>query len=81
MKDLVDREDQHEARALADKLRHSVSWPSVALPLRKLMTALIEQVYLQEGDKDAALAFNKDLLSSLESLLSQAGRGHPPGVH
>lgn len=81
LKDLVDREDQHEARVLADKLRHTVPWPAVALPLRKLMTALIEQVYLQEGDKDAALAFNKDLLSSLEGALSQAGRGHPPGLH
>ncbi|RZA33234.1 MAG: tetratricopeptide repeat protein, partial [Lysobacteraceae bacterium] len=81
LKDLVDREDRHEARVLADKLRHSVPWPSVALPLRKLMTALIEQVYLQEGDKDAALAFNKDLLSSLEGALSQAGRGQVPGLY
>lgn len=81
LKDLVDREDRHEARVLADTLRHSVPWPNVALPLRKLMTALIEQVYLQEGDKDAALAFNKDLLSSLEGALSQAGRGHVPGLH
>ena len=55
-------------------MRHSVQWLSVALPLRQRIAAMIEQVYLQEGDKDAALALNKDLVSSLEGALVRARR-------
>lgn len=77
LKDLMDKDSQHEARALADSLRHSVQWPTVAHSLRKRVTAMIEQVYLQEGDKDAALAFNKDLVSSLEGALFRTGRDNP----
>ncbi|QOY93313.1 tetratricopeptide repeat protein [Massilia sp. UMI-21] len=80
LKDLIDRDSQHEARALADSLAHSVQWPSVALPLRKRVTAMIEQVYLQEGDKDAALAFNKGLVSSLEGALFRSAPDHPQGL-
>lgn len=78
LQDLIDRESRHEARALADKLHHSVQWRSVAHPLRKRAAAMIEHVYLQEGDKDAALAFNRNLVSSLEGALFQSGRDHPP---
>jgi len=78
LKDLIDKDSQHEARLLADSLRHTVPWPSVAHSLRKRVTAMIEQVYLQEGDKDAALAFNKDLVSSLEGALFRKGRDNPP---
>lgn len=80
LKDLMDKDSQHEARALADSLARSVQWPSVAHPLRKRVTAMIEQVYLQEGDKDAALAFNKDLVSSLEGALYRTGRDIPPAL-
>lgn len=77
---LIDSDSKREARALADSLRHSVQWPSVALPLRKRGAEMIEQVYLQDGDKDAALAFNKDLVSSLEGALVRAGREKPPAL-
>lgn len=76
---LIDSDSKREARALADSLRHSVQWPSVALPLRKRGAEMIEQVYLQDGDKDAALAFNKDLVSSLEGALVRAGV-RPPAL-
>ncbi|MCC2970468.1 tetratricopeptide repeat-containing protein [Massilia sp. IC2-476] len=78
LQDLIDRESRHEARALADKLHHSVQWRTVAHPLRKRAAAMIEQVYLQEGDKDAALAFNRNLVSSLEGALFQSGHDGPP---
>jgi hypothetical protein len=78
LQELIDKESQREARALADSLRHSVQWPSVAHPLRKHGAAMIERVYLQEGDKDAALSFNKDLVVSLEGALSRSARDNPP---
>jgi hypothetical protein len=78
LQELIDKDSQREARALADSLRHSVQWPSVAHPLRKRGAAMIERVYLQEGDKDAALSFNKDLVLSLEGALSRSGRDNPP---
>lgn len=74
LKSLIDQDSRLEARALADSMRHSVQWLSVALPLRQRVAAMIEQVYLQEGDKDAALALNKDLVSSLEGALVRARR-------
>ncbi len=77
---LIDSDCKREARILADSLRHSVQWPSVALPLRKRGAEMIEQVYLRDGDKDAALAFNKDLISSLEGALVRAGREGLPAL-
>lgn len=74
LKALIDQDSRREARALADSMRHSVQWLSVALPLRQRVAAMIEQVYLREGDKDAALALNKDLISSLEGALVRARR-------
>jgi hypothetical protein len=38
---------------------------------------MIKQVYLQEGDKDALLAFTLDEVSSLEGALIQASGGRP----
>ncbi len=78
LQDLIDKDSQREARALADNLAQSVPWQSVAHPLRKRGAAMIEQVYLQAGDKDAALSFNKDLVVSLEGALSRSVRGSPP---
>ena len=74
LKALIDQDSRLEARALADSMRHSVQWLSVALPLRQRVAAMIEQVYLREGDKDAALALNKDLVSSLVGALVRARR-------
>jgi len=78
LKALIDQDSRMEARALADSMRQSVQWLSVALPLRQRVAAMIEQVYLQEGDKDAALALNKDLVSSLEGALVRARRDKLP---
>lgn len=78
LKSLIDQDSRFAARALADSLRHSVQWPSVALPLRQRVAAMIEQVYLRDGDKEAAPAFDKDLLSSLEGALVQAGHDRLP---
>jgi hypothetical protein len=38
---------------------------------------MIKQVYLQEGDKDALLAFTQDEVHSLEGALIQAAGGRP----
>ncbi|MFL6674325.1 MAG: tetratricopeptide repeat protein [Massilia sp.] len=64
-----------EARPLADSLRKTILRPSVAHPLRKRGVALIEQVYTQDGDKDALLAFRSAQVSSLEGALIEASGG------
>jgi hypothetical protein len=38
---------------------------------------MLKQVYLQEGDTDALLAFTLDEVSSLEGALIQAAGGRP----
>jgi tetratricopeptide (TPR) repeat protein len=55
-----------EARALADSLRKTILRPSVAAPLRRRGVAMIKQVYLQDGDREALRAFTQDEVSSLE---------------
>lgn len=72
LQELIDNRSPHEARALADSLRSTILRPSVAHPLRRRGAAMIKQVYLQEGDKDALLAFTQDEVSSLEGALIQA---------
>jgi hypothetical protein len=72
LQELIDSRSPHEARALADSLRSSVLRPSVAHPLRRRGSAMIKQVYLQQGDKDALLAFTQDEVFSLEGALLQA---------
>jgi tetratricopeptide (TPR) repeat protein len=69
-----------EARALADSLRKTILRPSVAHPLRRRGVAMIKQVYLQDGDKDALLAFTQDEVSSLEGALIEASVGKPLAV-
>jgi hypothetical protein len=66
-----------EARALADSLRTSVLGPSAADPLRRRGAAMIKQVYLQDGDKDALLSFTQDEVSLLEGALIEAARDNP----
>jgi hypothetical protein len=77
LQELIDNRSPHEARALADSLRATILRPSVAHPLRRRGAAMIKQVYLQEGDKDALLAFTLDEVSSLEGALIQAAEGRP----
>jgi len=77
LQDLIDNQSPGEARALADSLRTSVLRPSAAHPLRRRGAAMIKQVYLQEGDKDALLSFTQDEVSLLEGALIEAARDHP----
>jgi hypothetical protein len=77
LQELIDKRSPREARALADSLRSSVLRPSVAHPLRRRGAAMIKEVYLQEGDKDALLAFTQDEVHSLEGALIQAAGGRP----
>ena len=77
LQELIDRGSAREARALADSLRDTILGTSVAHPLRRRGAALIKQVYLQDGDMDALLAFTEDEVSSLEGALIQAAGGRP----
>ena len=77
LQDLIDSRSPGEARALADSLRTSVLRPSAAHPLRRRGAAMIKQVYLQEGDKDALLSFTQDEVSLLEGALIEAARDNP----
>jgi eukaryotic-like serine/threonine-protein kinase len=74
---LIDGRSPREARELADSLRKSILRPSVAHPLRRRGVAMIKQVYTQDGDKDALLAFTQDEVSSLEGALFEAAGGRP----
>jgi tetratricopeptide (TPR) repeat protein len=74
---LIDNRSPREARELADSLRKTVLRPNVAHPLRRRGVAMIKQVYAQEGDKDALLAFTQDEVSSLEGALIEAAGGKP----
>jgi tetratricopeptide (TPR) repeat protein len=74
---LIDNRSPREARALADNIRKSILRPTVAQPLRKRGVAMIKQVYKQDGDKDALLAFMQDELSSLEGGLYEAPGAKP----
>jgi hypothetical protein len=49
----------------------------VAQPLRRRGVALIKQVYQDDGDKDALLAFAEDEVASLEGALIEAAGGRP----
>jgi hypothetical protein len=75
LQELIDNRSPREARELADSLRSAILRPSVAHPLRRRGAAMIKQVYLQEGDKDALLAFTQDVVSSLEGALDDAAGG------
>jgi hypothetical protein len=77
LQELIDGPSPREARALADSLRSTILRPSVAHPLRRRGAAMIKQVYLQAGDKDALLAFTQDEVSTLEGALIEAAGGGP----
>ncbi|MEO7494635.1 MAG: tetratricopeptide repeat protein [Massilia sp.] len=77
LQQLIDSQSPREARELADSLRKTVLRPSVTHPLRKRGVAMIKQVYIQEGDKDALLAFTQDEVSWLEGALIEAHGGKP----
>jgi tetratricopeptide (TPR) repeat protein len=71
---LIDRSPR-EARALADSLRKSILRPTLPYPQRRRGVKMIKQVYLQDGDKDALLAFMQDENSLLEGELFEAAAG------
>jgi hypothetical protein len=77
LQQLVDRQALHEARPVADRLRHLVLRPAVAQALRRRGAALIKLVYRHDNDTDALLAFAQDELASLEWVLSEAAAGRP----
>lgn len=74
---LVEGGRAREARQLADSLRAIILRPSVAQPLRRRGVALIKQVYQDDNDKDALLAFAEDEVASLEGALIEASGGRP----
>ena len=74
---LVEAGRTREARQIADSLRETILRPSVAQPLRRRGVALIKQVYLDDNDKDALLAFAEDEVASLEGALLEAAGGRP----
>jgi tetratricopeptide (TPR) repeat protein len=74
---LVEGGRAREARQLADSLREIILRPSVAQPLRRRGVALIKQVYQDDNDKDALLAFAEDEVASLEGALIEAAGGRP----
>jgi tetratricopeptide (TPR) repeat protein len=77
---LIENRSPREARALADSLRKSILRPSVSHPVRRRGVAMIKQVYMQDGDKDALLAFTQDEASSLDHALVEGAAGRPLAV-
>jgi len=75
LQQLIDNQSPREARALADSLRTMVLRPSVAHPLRRRGVAMIKQVYEQEGDLGALVAFLKAELTSVSGALIDAVGG------
>jgi tetratricopeptide (TPR) repeat protein len=77
---LIEEHNPREARALADSLRKSILRPTVAHALRWRGVAMIKQVYIQEGDKDALFAFTQDEVCSQPGALIDASGGKPLAV-
>jgi len=74
---LVEGGRAREARQLADSLRDVILRPSVSQALRRRGVALIKQVYQDDNDKDALLAFAEDEVALLEGALIEASGGRP----
>ena len=77
LQQLIDNRSEREARELADSLRKTVLRPNAANPLRLRGIAMIKQVYRQDNDKDALLAFTQDEVSALHEALLEASAGRP----
>jgi tetratricopeptide (TPR) repeat protein len=77
---LIDNRSPREARALADSIRKTILRPTVAQALRRRGVAMIKQVYIQDGDKDALIAFTQDEVSSLEGAFIEAAGGKPLAI-
>jgi tetratricopeptide (TPR) repeat protein len=77
---LIDNRSPREARALADSLRKSILRPTVSHPLRRRGAEMIKMVYMQDGDKDALLAFTQDEVSLLEGALFEAAARRPAAI-
>jgi len=74
---LVEGGRGREARQLADSLRDLILRPTVSQALRRRGVALIKQVYQDDNDKDALLAFAEDEVALLEGALIEASGGRP----
>ena len=74
---LVEGGRAREARQLADSLREVILRPTVSQALRRRGVALIKQVYQDDNDKDALLAFAEDEVALLEGALIEAAGGRP----
>ena len=77
LQQLIDNRSPREARALADSLRPMVLRPSVAQPLQLRGAAMIKQVYEQEGDMGALVAFLNAEVTSVRGALIDAVGGRP----
>jgi tetratricopeptide (TPR) repeat protein len=80
LQQLIDNQSPREARALADSLRTMVLRPNVAHPLRRRGVAMIKQVYEQEGDHRALIAFLEAELTALNGALIDAQGGKAVAV-
>lgn len=74
---LIESRRPREARQLADSLRHTVLRSSTPQRMHRHGAALIKQVYQQDGDQDALLAFTLAEVASLEGALWAATHDHP----
>jgi hypothetical protein len=72
VQELLDVEQYRQARELADTLRQPLLAPGVGGKLRKRGIALLKRMYRLQGDKDALLALQEDVVSALEGALSGA---------
>jgi tetratricopeptide (TPR) repeat protein len=77
---LIENRSPREARALADSLRKSILRPNVSHQVRRRGGEMIKQVYLEDGDMHALLAFKEDEVSSLEGALREAEAGRPLAI-
>lgn len=75
LQQLIDNQSPREARALADSLSAMVLRPGVTHPLRRRGVAMITQVYKQEQDWPALMAFKDAELLSLRGALIDAVGG------
>ena len=77
LQEMIDGHHPREARSLADHLRGAILRPGVAHPLRRRGAAMIKQVYQQDGDRDALMAFMQDEVAYLERVLIQTDNACP----
>lgn len=77
LQQLIESRRGREARVLADSLRHTVLRSNTPQRMHRQGAALIKQVYQQDGDQDALLAFTLAEVASLEGALWAATHDNP----